>query len=394
MQIMKIRTLIEMIKNLGLVSKLRSKKWKKRAQSELLSTYEINKLEAHPEKINDALIKHMQKLSKETEDISVEVNRIIQHSVLSKMQIDIAAVKQDMIFWHFAYGYTFNEYVCYKFYCKTKKQRRAFLSDRDIACLCYDLNDLRYMRLLNDKAETYRIFKEYYKREAVVISSESDMRAFLNFVNEHSIFVKKLVNEACGRSVELIDLTKTAISPSKLFFQLLSRGKTIIEELVVQSDTLKELNETSVNTLRCITLGDKKQIIAPFFFMKAGRKGSFVDNGAAGGLLIAVNSETGVLGSAIDEFGNEYIVHPDSGTKIEGFQLPEWKQVKAMSCELSARLPECKMIGWDLAHTEKGWVLIEGNSMTEAIGPQSTQQTGIRKEIESFYKRYNRVFIK
>lgn len=180
----------------------------------------------------------------------------------------------------------------------------------------------------------------------------------------------------------MIDLARISMSPEELFAMLISQGKLIIEELVVQSESLRMFNSSSVNTVRCITFHTKNGVIAPFFFMKTGRAGSFVDNGSAGGLLVAIDNTTGCLGSSTDEYGNRFDSHPDSGVSFRGFQLPEWKQMVNMCCEMASRLPEVKVIGWDMAHTNHGWVCIEGNSMTEAIGPQSTSLRGIRSEVE------------
>ena len=42
-----------------------------------------------------------------------------------------------------------------------------------------------------------------------------------------------------------------------------------------------------------------------------------------------------------------------------------------------------------MAYSEDGWVVVEGNSLSEAIGMQSTFARGIRSEIESYLKIYN-----
>lgn len=384
---MKASAIIRCIKNTTIVSKMRAKKWRAIAQAELLTRGEVNYLEKNPEKIQEALQVHLLKFPDKLETVQNELDGVYHHSELANNLHSESIIKQDMLFWHYAYGFTFNEYVCYRFCEKPNDERKRFYSDRGIVCLCYDVNDLRSMELLNDKAETYRLMKDYYKREAISITSEADYDNFCYFVDKHKVFCKKLVREACGRSVELIDRANINTNREDLFHHFLLEGKTILEEVVVQSDDIAQLNKTSVNTLRCITLNNKDQIVAPFFFMKAGRDGSFIDNGAAGGLLIAVDKKTGILGSAIDEYGTCYSKHPDNGLQLQGFQLPDWEQASQLCCEMAKKFPKCGIIGWDLAHTDQGWVLIEGNSMTEAIGPQCTQQRGMREEIETFFNR-------
>ena len=53
---------------------------------------------------------------------------------------------------------------------------------------------------------------------------------------------------------------------------------------------------------------------------------------------------------------------------------------------MSEEMPTVRMIGWDMAYTDRGWIVIEGNALTEVIGPQSTWLQGIRADVEKFYQ--------
>lgn len=371
------------IRKIGVVKRLRVAKWKKLARARMFHNREVTFLINHPEEIPKALNRQLKKMPDGGTEVLKELNAVYDHSPLSKrLDLDETATKQDLLFWHFAYGFTFNEYVSYQFVDKDDAERRTFLSDRDSACLCYDLNDLEDRMVLANKAATYQKFKPYYGREAIVVASPKDYEAFQKFTERHVRFVKKNALESCGRSVEMIDLMNTSASPYELFETWIKEGETILEELIIQNEELQTFNKSSVNTLRAITFHTRDDVVVPFFFFKTGRKGSFVDNGAAGGLIIAVDRKTGVLGIAADEYGNRFEKHPDSGVQFVGFQLPDWNQVNNLCKEMSAMLPTVRVIGWDLAYTDKGWVVIEGNSMTEAIGPQSTRLKGMREEVE------------
>lgn len=78
--------------------------------------------------------------------------------------------------------------------------------------------------------------------------------------------------------------------------------------------------------------------------------------------------------------------HPDSKIKFKNYQLPEWSEVIRICKEMSAMIPTVQWIGWDMAYTDNGWIVIEGNALTEVIGPQSTWQRGIRDDISAFSK--------
>ena len=56
--------------------------------------------------------------------------------------------------------------------------------------------------------------------------------------------------------------------------------------------------------------------------------------------------------------------------------------MKELVAEASNRFPAVKLIAWDLAHGEKGWQIVEGNSEGQMMGWQSSSETGLRKILE------------
>ncbi len=289
----------------------------------------------------------------------------------------------DIMFCKYAYGFEPDEYICYEMEHKNAEERLSFVSDTDLMCYIYRMNDRIDFSIYNDKAKTYLFFNKYYGRQAVVIQNAADYDSFLQFVKAHPVFVKKNVYEAMGRSVELIDIRTCGKSEKELFDELISQGKTLIEERIIQSDAMAAFNKSSVNTIRCITFKTKDGIIVPYCFMKSGRSGSFIDNGGAGGILTGIDEKTGVLNSdGYDEFNTRYPAHPDSDVEFMGYQLPDFEQAIELAKELSALTPTVRFVGWDFAHTDKGWVVIEGNGMSQLIGPQIVRRHGVKAEVE------------
>lgn len=116
--------------------------------------------------------------------------------------------------------------------------------------------------------------------------------------------------------------------------------------------------------------------------MKVGQKGSFIDNGGAGGILVSVDPETGVLNSdGCDEVGVIYKKHPYTQVAFDGYQLPDWEKAIALGHELADKVPGLKYIGWDITYTaDNEWVVVEGNAKTQFFGQQCTIDKGVRKE--------------
>ena len=184
-----------------------------------------------------------------------------------------------------------------------------------------------------------------------------------------------------GRGIKPVDL-KLFADHRAIFAGLREEyGSFIAEELITAHESIKKLNPDSVNTVRVITYFDGEKTIIHDAFMKVGQKGSFVDNGGAGGILISVDPETGVLKSdGCDERGVIYETHPDTGTKFNGYSLPDWDQARALAMELSTKVPGICYIGWDFTYTDKNqWIVVEGNAKTQFFGQQCTTGTGMRK---------------
>lgn len=78
-----------------------------------------------------------------------------------------------------------------------------------------------------------------------------------------------------------------------------------------------------------------------------------------------IDDHTGHLGPAyrkqLDQVMEPIDVHPASGVSIKGFRLPNWKNVKQLALRAHCTLSNIALVGWDIALTENGPVIIEGN---------------------------------
>ena len=80
--------------------------------------------------------------------------------------------------------------------------------------------------------------------------------------------------------------------------------------------------------------------------------------------------------------GGNYISHPASGTVFKGYVLPDWNQLKELIFTAAAKVPQLRFIGWDLAHTQDGWVIVEGNENCYIIALQQIRDKGMRPIFE------------
>ena len=355
-----------------------------------LSPEEIRQGEADPAKMQELVDRQVRKHAKIGKELNDRLDEL-ETSPFLKAGTDVKSMRTKILFNYFAYGYTPNEYLVYDLEHISPEERAAYVSDRESVRYAYRFNDISSILLFRDKRATYKALQPYFHRQAIPIRSEADYERFLKYIRKHPVFVKKSAKESCGRGVELIDANGK--NERELFEAIVSEGDVLLEERIAQSKALCAINASTVNTVRVQTMRTRDGIEIVWTFAKLGRAGFFIDNGAAGGLLAGIDMKTGIMNTdAVDEFGHQYKTHPDSGLVIKGFAYPDWEALISMCREMSASLPDAKWIGWDVAHTEKGWVVVEGNGVTETIGPQSVYQTGVRRKLDELAKRTESLF--
>jgi hypothetical protein len=96
-----------------------------------------------------------------------------------------------------------------------------------------------------------------------------------------------------------------------------------------------------------------------------------VDNVSSGGIESIVDVATGRLGPAVlltqDGRRVEFDRHPDTDAQIAGVLVPHWSAVRELTLQLMHAFPELEHVGWDLAVSDQGPRVIEGNGAKPAV---------------------------
>ncbi|MDQ4139020.1 MAG: hypothetical protein M3142_00715, partial [Bacteroidota bacterium] len=151
----------------------------------------------------------------------------------------------------------------------------------------------------------------------------------------------------------------------KKLFADLQKNNYIIQEAVIQHEIMNRLNPSSLNSIRIHTYRKPNgEIGIASALSRMGYGGSHVDNITAGGIFVSVDIDKGCLEkygyNFIARGGGSYTIHPDTKTVFAGFQLPFFSQSQALVCQAASYF-ENKVIGWDVAITPNGPILVEGN---------------------------------
>lgn len=294
------------------------------------------------------------------------------------------AIRQDMT----RHLITPDEYFLYGFATKSETEKDEFVGDMERTILCARLyNSNPAGMIFMDKMKTYEVFRDYFKREVIQIKSEVDFEAFSQFVSSHDHYMVKPVAASRGNGIRKEASPRTEEEVRAAFKALLEAGPCVLEELIDQDPRIAQLHPQSVNTIRYATYLDDEQVHTIACFIKIGRGESVIDNGGAGGFLAAIDEATGkIVTPGKTEFGEVIEVHPDTDIPLVGFQIPKWDELLELVKELPTVLPEQKYVGWDLALSEtRGWVLVEGNSGGQFVGPQISKGQGIRSLVDETF---------
>jgi hypothetical protein len=89
------------------------------------------------------------------------------------------------------------------------------------------------------------------------------------------------------------------------------------------------------------------------------------DNFAQGGVASPLDVTTGVLGPAVQKSlasaGRSLDHHPTTGARITGVTLPHYTDVFALALAAHRAFSDFPSVGWDIAVTTDGPMVIEGN---------------------------------
>lgn len=266
----------------------------------------------------------------------------------------------DVIYCGFKYGAGYSDYLLYEFENLTNKQRKNYITRAVNNKLIKLLNNQNEVYKLSDKAEFNKIFADFIKRKWLNLNTATE-KEFEDFIKNTKCLAVKPESGCCGQGFEKI-YTSDIKNVSKLYQRLKSENKTIIEEYVIQHSDISNIYPHSVNTLRIGTITHKGKSGVVYGFIRIGNNGACVDNINAGGMCAPIDVETGkITYPGYDKNGKTYEIHPETKTKLIGYQIPLWEQAKEMCLSAAKLIPEIGYVGWDICVTENGTLLIEGN---------------------------------
>ena len=259
----------------------------------------------------------------------------------------------------FRYGFGLTDYLNYKLYNKNSKERKQYVSTKTENKFYETVSPSAYKKRYTIKPDFLADFKDFTKRDFIV-PKEDNYNEFLEFLDKHEVFMSKPYDGLGGADVKK-EYSKD-IENKEEYFNNAIKNRIFLEELVKQHPDMNKLCEKSVNTMRIMTFNDHGKSRIIWMGLRVGNGINSIDNFHAKGMAVNNDINTGKLvGNAIDKDLNEYEEHPFTHVKFDGFQIPCFEEAKKMVLEASLRSDKILVVGWDVAISDRGPVIIEGN---------------------------------
>jgi hypothetical protein len=155
----------------------------------------------------------------------------------------------------------------------------------------------------------------------------------------------------------------------------------VFERFVAPHPDIEALCGERLPTARIVTINADG---APTVFRacwKIPAAGNAADNFWRGGNLLAridvANGEVlrAVSGAGLDMV--EHACHPDTGAALVGFRIPHWRAMVDTAVEAARLMQHVGLIGWDVASTNAGAVIVEMNERPDFFLPQFADARGV-----------------
>ena len=209
------------------------------------------------------------------------------------------------------------------------------------------------------KLVAYRLNGFWYSNDEMLIGGVDAAYDIVSL--EKEVFIKRATDSGGGHGVKYLNcegLTKEKFLEEIKGFV----GDIAIQQGIKQHVALAKINQSSVNTIRLITLLQAEETILLSAILRMGVGESKVDNSSSGGMTIGISEDGKLKKTACVEKRRFVEEHPTSGVVFEGYEIPSFDKAVALVKRASRMVPHFRMVAWDISILEDGTpTLIEAN---------------------------------
>lgn len=309
-------------------------------------------------------------------------NYVVENHNISRVNL-----WKDIIFSSMKHNISLLDFFYFKFYERKEEDRKQWAGTGYMYEYQLKMNPKGERNILENKL----IFLKKYSK--FINHNYSSKDGFLKnkdladqlLSNKNNKLVLKSSDGQCGVGIEILDLNTNHKDWVKQ--QIINSENDLIEEYIVQHDDLMNLSPPGLNTIRIFTQLNKNDEVDILGCRLRITINSTVDNLAAGNIAAPINKHSGIVegpGVYSDITKNDEFNHPVTGIKIVGFQIPYWKESLQMVKEAALLHKQNRSIGWDVAITNNGPELLEGNHNWCKLLWQLPVKKGLKKNLKKY----------
>jgi hypothetical protein len=293
----------------------------------------------------------------------------------------------DIVFASWKYNISILDYFYFRFFKKNNEERKKWAGTGYMYEFQLKMNPKNSRKLLEDKIIFLNIYNKFVIHNHVSLDQiKINSPEFLKVMQNPSgkIVFKDALGQ-CGFGIQVDEAKKW--NREDLIAYMESKGFNLLESFVQQANELQVMSPSGLNTIRIFTLLTSKNEVVLLGSRLRITINSKVDNMASGNMAAVIDDSNGVViseGFFSDITKENCLVHPVTGVKIVGFQVPFWKETLELVKEAALLQTTNRSVGWDVAITNNGPELIEGNHNWCKLLWQLPVQSGLKHLIEPY----------
>ncbi len=293
-------------------------------------------------------------------------------------------------------------------WCK-EGDRAMFVGKRRNRDICFEANYRRdWLGVLQNKilSQSYlnafglpvipikAIYAPGSRRSGTLLSDRADIEGFLKRADVYPLFGKPAEGSNSLGSIALVATDGTRVEKTdgerlpieKLAADIIENYESgyLFQELIAPHAEVATVCGRRIASVRFLTIASRSgvQTIRAAWKIPAGA--NVADNyWREGNLLASIDPSNGRVkrvtsGSGVD--AKQHEAHPDTGTRLIGVEHPQWQEMCAVALDGARLMRSVPLIGWDIACTEHGPMIIEMNEYPDFFLMQFAEGRGLLDE--------------
>ena len=322
-----------------------------------------------------------------------KVQKLIKVSQVKKLESE---QKKDIVRYYAGFGIKKINTDWHRFYAGCNRQFYNSYVPEDLFYTIIEpkLNKITFCKALEDKNLLGTLFPNirqpefvikningfYFNHNTLITEKEACEKC-----NNQTFIIKPTVDTGGGKNVALVTVseTKTDFKDYSIEDLFKSYDKDfIVQKIVDQHPCMKQLNQTSLNTLRVMSFLEDTQVKILSTIVRFGRKGAITDNGTSGGISCGVNSDGKLNSTGFEPLTGKAFNTTDEGLSLGEVSLPFMDKVEKLIIELHKKVPHFRLISWDFAIDNLGEiVLVEYNVAGQGINLHQLNNGAVLTEL-------------